>query len=185
MKTRPLAPQGGNDKIWTPDYLAVQIVGHFRPDGRILEPCRGDGAFLRAMPTCDWCEIDEGRDFLTCNGCWDWIITNPPWSQFRPFLNRAMSVADNVVFLSLVNAFFMRARVEDMRRHGFGIAEILMLPTPSKPWPQTGFQLGATRIMRGYSGPATISFAKSSVNKFDSLPITNNYSSSIQSRTDP
>jgi hypothetical protein len=29
----------------------------------------------------------------------DWIITNPPWSQMRRFLQQAMSVADHVVFL--------------------------------------------------------------------------------------
>lgn len=158
--SRPLAPRGGNDRVWTPDTLAAQIVAHFSPSGRILEPCKGAGAFVRAMPGCDWCEIDEGRNFLTTEGRWDWIVTNPPWSQFRAFLGRSMAVADNVVILSLVNAFFMRARVDDMRRAGFGIVEILMLPTPAKPWPQTGFQLGATHIRRGYAGPTTLSYAK-------------------------
>lgn len=156
MKNRPLAPSGGNDKVWTPDALALQIVAHFKPAGRILEPCRGAGALTRAMPGCDWCEKDEGRDFLTTLGEWDWVVTNPPWSQFRPFLSHAMSVSENVVFLSLVNAFFMKARVDDMRRAGFGIVEILLLPTPVKPWPQTGFQLGATHIQRGYAGMTQI-----------------------------
>lgn len=153
---RPLAPRGGNDKVWTPDALAAQIVAHFGPTGRILEPCKGDGAFTRAMPGCDWCEIDEGRDFLQWTERVDWCVTNPPWSKFRAFLGHSMAVADNVVFLSLVNAFFMRARVEDMQRAGFGIVEILMLPTPAKPWPQTGFQLGATHIRRGHLGPTNI-----------------------------
>ena len=160
LGSRPLAPRGGDDRVWTPDALAAQIVAHFEPTGRALEPCRGAGAFVRAMPGCDWCEITDGRDFLTTSGQWDWIVTNPPWSQFRPFLNQAMAVADNVVFLSLVNAFFMQARVGDMRRAGFGIVEILMLPTPAKPWPQTGFQLGATHIRRGHTGPTVMSFVE-------------------------
>lgn len=130
--------------------MASRIVAHFHPVGLILEPCAGAGAFVRAIPGCDWCEIDEGRDFLTTRGHWDWIVTNPPWSKFRPFLQHSMRVADNVVFLSLVNAFFMRARIADMRNAGFGIVEILLLPTPPKPWPQTGFQLGATHIRRGH-----------------------------------
>ena len=161
--SRPLAPRGGNDRVWTPDALAAQIVAHFGPTGKILEPCRGAGAFVRAMPGCEWCEIDDGRDFFQWTKPVDWVITNPPWSQFRSFLDHAMKVADNVVFLSLVNAFFMRARVEDMRRAGFGIVEILMLPTPPKPWPQTGFQLGATHIRHGHAGPTVFSYANKQI----------------------
>ena len=163
MSRRPLAPHGGNDKVWTPDALAVQIVSHFAPTGRILEPCRGAGAFVRAMPNCDWCEIDDGRDFLKWTERVDWVVTNPPWSQFRAFLNHSMQVSDNVVFLSLVNAFFMRARLDDMRRAGFGIVEILMLPTPVKPWPQTGFQLGATHIRLGHVKSTTFCFANAAM----------------------
>lgn len=156
--SRPLAPRGGNDRVWTPDDLALRIVSHFAPAGRILEPCKGQGSFVRAMPGCDWCEIDEGRDFLAVEGRWDWIVTNPPWSQFRPFLAKSMQVADNVVFLALLNAFFMRARVADMRRAGFGIVEVLMLDTPPKPWPQTGFQLAAVHAKRGHAGTTLFSY---------------------------
>lgn len=152
MKSRPLAPCGGNDKVWTPQPLALKIIEHFKPTGRILEPCKGQGAFTSLM-TCDWCEIDEGRDFLKVEGHWDWIVTNPPWSQFRAFLNKSMAVADNVVFLALLNAWFMKARVLDMRKAGFGIVEVLMVDTPPKPWPQTGFQLAAVHIKRGHNGP--------------------------------
>jgi len=64
-----------------------------------------------------------------------------------------MEVADNVVFLCLVNAFFMKARQQDMRKAGFGMKEILFVPTPAKPWPQTGFSLGAVYIQKDYLGP--------------------------------
>jgi hypothetical protein len=151
--SRPLAPKGGNDRVYTPDDVVAKIVAHFSPVGRILEPCRGQGAFQRAMSGCDWCEIDEGRDFLKVDGHWDWIVTNPPWSQVRPFLAKSMEISDNIVFLSLINAFFMKARLRDMKQAGFGIREILALETPPKPWPQTGFQLGATHLQRGYTGP--------------------------------
>lgn len=146
--------------MWTPDALAVRIVSHFQPTGRILEPCKGAGAFVRAMPSCEWCEIDEGKDFFAQGyrqGQFDWIVTNPPWSQFRPFLAQSMWAADNVVFLSLINAWFMRARVSDMRAAGFGLVEVLMLDTPPKPWPQTGFQLAAVHAKRGHRGPTIFS----------------------------
>lgn len=106
---------------------------------------------MRAMPSAHWCEIDEGRDFLTYEPLhyYDWVITNPPWSLYRPFMNKAMTLSDNVVFVALINAAFMKRRLHDMRDHGFSIAEIVELPQPSKPWPQTGFQLGAIHYKRG------------------------------------
>ena len=153
---RPLAPHGGNDRIMTPDATAEMIVKHFMPSGRILEPCRGAGAFVRAMPGCDWCEIDEGRDFLTAQGRWDWIVTNPPWSKMRDFLKHSMQVADNVVFLCLINAWFMRARQRDICQAGFGLVEVLHIEKlPPKPWPQAGFSLGAGWLRRGWNGATT------------------------------
>ena len=87
----------------------------------------------------------------------DWIITNPPWSKFRDFLKKSMEVSDNVVFLALLNAWFMKARVRDMSQAGFGVVEVLMIDTPAKPWPQTGFQLAAVHIKRGHTGPTLFS----------------------------
>ena len=162
--SRPLAPKGGNDKVYTPPELAKHIVEHFQPSGRLLEPCKGKGAFTDAMYPftsngyLSCYEIDVGLDFLQGSPPpHDWVITNPPWSQLRAFLQKSMEVADNVVFLCLVNAFFMKARQEDMRKAGFGMKEILFVTTPPKPWPQTGFNLGAVHIKRGYIGDVKFS----------------------------
>jgi len=154
---RPLVPRGGNDRIFTPDALAVDIVRHFMPSGRVLEPCAGGGAFLRALPKgADWYEIDLDRDFLAAQGHWDWLITNPPYSLFRAFLQKSMQVADNIVFLCLDNAWNMRARRRDLRRAGFGIVEMCECPVPPPPWPQFGMCLGATWIRRGWQGSTRI-----------------------------
>jgi hypothetical protein len=147
-----LIPDGGEDCVATPDWLAKAIVAHFMPCGRILEPCRGGGAFLRAFPKnceCGSCEIQKGRDFLEAKGHWDWIVTNPPCSQFRQFLVKSMEVADNVVFLSLANAWFVRARQEDIRQAGFGLVELFDVPMPKAPWPQFGMTLAAAWLRRG------------------------------------
>lgn len=80
--SRTLLPKGGNDRVYTPDALALDIVRHFRPAGRILEPACGGGALLHAMPGCGWCEINKGVDFLACT----WIVTNPPYSILTKFL---------------------------------------------------------------------------------------------------
>jgi len=156
---RPLAPKGGNDKVYTPPALAKAIVDHFMPWGDCFDPCRGKGAFTDAMQAhssvVDWCEIDDGRDFRDFGPIeknYNFTVTNPPWSQLRPFLKKSMAISNNVVFLCLVNAFFMKARQRDMKEAGFGMKEILFVPTPPKPWPQTGFSLGAVHIQRGWTG---------------------------------
>jgi hypothetical protein len=158
--SRPLIPKGGNDRVYTPDALAASIVAHFKPSGRILEPCRGKGAFVRAMPDCDFCEIDDGLDFFKIkifNNRYNWIVTNPPWGQFRRFLNQSMMCADNIVFLVTVNHFFTRARVRDLFEARFGLVEIAYCDTPPPPWPGSGFQVAAVHIRHGYNGPVKIS----------------------------
>ena len=51
---------------------AKWIVDYFQPTGKMLEPCRGEGAFYTAMQEynddVDWCEISEGKDFFDYNG---------------------------------------------------------------------------------------------------------------------
>lgn len=151
---RSLFPPGGNDRVYTPDALAKDIVAHFRPSGTILEPCCGGGAFLRAMPGCDWCEIDLGLDFFECEKHYDWIITNPPYSKFTDFLSKAVEAADNIVFVCPINSWHQRARERVLQNAGFGIVETCRIPLPSKPWPQFGVLLAATWIRRGWLGSA-------------------------------
>lgn len=95
---RHVAQEG--DKVYTPDWCAQDMVDHFHPSGRILEPCKGGGAFLRALLNDTfWCEIDEGVDFFDWVEPVDWIITNPPYSILKEFFVHSMSVTNNIVFL--------------------------------------------------------------------------------------
>lgn len=159
MKGRPLSPKKNDpkaDKVMTPPALAKAIVGHFRPCGRRLEPCSGSGSFAKAMPGCDHLELDDGWDFFDWHYRVDWIVTNPPWSQLRAFLKHSMTLADNIVFLCTINhVVALKARWDDMDKAGFGVCEILLLDTPPKPWPQSGFQLGACWIRRGWTSGTT------------------------------
>jgi hypothetical protein len=70
-----------------------------------------------------------------------------------------MSVADNVVFLCLENAFFQRKRLRLMKEHNFGFKEIVHVDTPPKPWPQFGLQVGVVHIQKNYKGDTRISYA--------------------------
>lgn len=140
-----------NDDIQTPVELAARLVAHFRPAGTILEPCAGDGHFLQNLPGALWCEIKRGRDFLAFRDPVDWIITNPPWSQIRPFLAHSFSLARDVAFLMTVNHAWTKARLRLMAAQNFGLREIALVPTPPS-FPQSGFQLGMVHYQRHWTG---------------------------------
>ena len=142
-----------NDDIQTPATLAKALVEALQPSGKILEPCAGEGAFLNVLPLDTlWCEIKRGRDFLDWKGRVDWVITNPPWSKIRPFLQHSFEVADNVAFLMTVNHAWTRARLRDAKEAAFGMKRILLFETP-RGFPQSGFQMGAVVYSRGWRGP--------------------------------
>jgi hypothetical protein len=156
-----LVPQNKKrDVFYTPVDLCEKIVGHFKPTGKILEQCKGTGNFLKVLPdNTHWCEIAEGRDFFKYEGKVDWIITNPPFSQFRKFLNKAMEVSENTVFLTTINHLFTKARVRDVRDKNFGLKEILLCDTP-KTFPQSGFQVGCVYLKKNYTGDIKFSVLK-------------------------
>lgn len=147
-----------NDLIMTPKYLAKALVEHFRPLGKILEPCKGTGNFLEYLPKGTlWCEIDQGRNFFEFNEKVDWIFTNPPWSKIRKFLQHSLEVADNVCFLFTINHLWTKARLRDIQKARFGIREICLFETPPKPFPQLGFQVGMVHLKKNFKGKIKLS----------------------------
>lgn len=101
-----------NDRYYTPksivDIQLKKLVPYLQSGWHILEPCRGKGAFYDEFPkvfpycTYDWCEIDEGRDFLqySIGNTVDAIITNPPFSILDKFIERMIAL--NPRYISLV-----------------------------------------------------------------------------------
>jgi hypothetical protein len=158
-KGRPLAP-GKNDPIHdlvvTPDWLAVRIVDYLDPSGILLDPARGSGAFYRALrrhsKDVRWCEKAAGIDFFHFHEQVDWIITNPPWSKMRKFIQHAMTLAPNIAFVGTVQQFTLKARLADMRAAGFGL-RLLAFAEPPLPWPRSGFQPAVGHLQRGASFP--------------------------------
>ena len=148
------------DCVQTPITLAKQLVEHFKPVGKILEPCKGEGNFLGVLPKDTlWCEILEGKDFFDFNEKVDWIITNPPYSKMRKFIQKSMDVADNIVFLTTINHLWLKARLRDIEEKGFGIKEIMLFDTP-KTFPQSGFQIGCFYLKKDYVGNITLTKLK-------------------------
>ena len=173
MRACPNKNKPSADMVMTPPLLAERIVNHFDPLGLILDPCCGDGAFYKAickhldaskgLNSVEWMELTKGRDFLAHAEAhpslriWNWIITNPPWSKFVDFLVQSMRVSSNVVFLVTLNHFQTRARMRMIEEAGFRFREILLIETPPKPWPQSGFQVAAVHIERGWTGDCKFS----------------------------
>jgi hypothetical protein len=109
---------GKSDLVMTPDALASAVVHHFssQMSGRILEPCCGEGAFLRALAANGFSdvinlELSKGEDFFTFTEPVEWIITNPPWSKARAFALHAYTLANNIVWLINTGIFLDFARV--------------------------------------------------------------------------
>jgi len=141
------------DDVYTPEPLAKEIIKMFSPSGVILEPCRGKGAFYRNLPDgSDWCEIEEGRDFFNYTKKVDWIITNPPYSNYDRFLDHSFEIADNIVFLvPLGKVFNSWERIEKLRRWG-GVKKIWVIGTGNKAGFPSGFPVGAFHFQKGYHG---------------------------------
>jgi len=153
MKKRMAAGKGNQD-VQTPDALASYIVNHFKPSGKICEPCKGHGAFVKALKGKDvtWYEIKEGRDFFEAKGYWDWIITNPPWGKTFPrFLNKFMQSSDNIIILNWASSWWTKRRLKLLKDNRWGIVEIFVVPTP-RLWNPSGFAVAATWLKRGWDG---------------------------------
>lgn len=72
------------------------------------EPCRGDGRihfFLEEECglTCSWSEINEGKDFFEFTNQVDLILTNPPFSVAREFIDHALSISNTCIMLLRLN----------------------------------------------------------------------------------
>ena len=109
-----------NDTYDTPDYtidslLDVLVIPKVYT---FLEPCIG-GANIYAkinLPAnqMNWCEIAQGRDYLKANfpQSYDLIITNPPFSKAKEFLEKSLTEANSVWYLLRVNFLASKNRVD-------------------------------------------------------------------------
>lgn len=158
------SPEKRGDRVYTPVWVAEDLIRHFRPSGRVLEPCAGPGEiFKRLGPNALWCEIDEGRDFFDFHDPVDWIVTNPPYSKTRPFFNHAMTIAEHIVFLvparNIVSGYGF---VRDVHMWG-GNPAIRWYGTGSKLGFPMGNAIAAFHWQRGYSGATSQTFHDQSV----------------------
>jgi len=149
--------QNPNDVVFTKDVIAKWIIDEMKPTGSILEPCKGEGAFMKYMPNADWCEITEGRDFMMYTKKVDWIITNPPHSKFDDFLIHSMELAKNIVFLIPVAKMLKSYKNIQMIKEYGGIKKLLFVRADKCGFP-FGFPCGVFHLVRGYKGLTEVKY---------------------------
>jgi len=162
MTTQPqlmgvaLAP---SDIVYTPDWVARDMVAWFNPCGTVLEPCAGGNAIYKFLPEgSEWCEIDRGRDFFSYNKHVDWIVSNPPYSLFRAWLQHSLDIADNIVYLLSLSTFFTSySRMSDIRDKGW-VKHLRIYGTGTKLGFPTGRPMAAFHFVTGYRGDTSWSW---------------------------
>ena len=145
-----------NDIVFTPDWLANKICKMFPISGRVLEPCKGEGAFLKYLPNDTlWCEIADGKNYYDFNESVDWIVTNPPYSDFNRFLEHSFALAENIVLLVPVAKIFKSMGTLNIIFSYGGIVSLHVLPASKAGFP-FGFPCGVYYLRRNYKGSTKI-----------------------------
>ena len=146
------------DIVYTPDWVAKDMVSFFKPSGRIFDPCKGDGAFLRYMPDAKWCEIREGLDFFLWTERVDWIITNPPFSVYFDWICHSMTIADNFVYLLPTCKPFISNKLLQLLKCWGEIKHMRIYGQGNKLGFQVGFAIGANHFQKGNRTGMTFSY---------------------------
>ena len=78
----------------TPHSIITSILDHWHYDGVIWEPCVGDGRFSEAIGGNVLSgDISTGQDFFSyTEALSDVIVTNPPFSRSRDFIDHAFDI---------------------------------------------------------------------------------------------
>ncbi|MAO24642.1 MAG: hypothetical protein CMJ25_28170 [Phycisphaerae bacterium] len=124
--------KGDKSIVMTKPSMAKYLIStiEFLDGDVVLEPCRGDCAFYDNFPINvekEFCEINEGKDFLEYENEVDYVISNPPFvprKLFWSFNQKAMKITRKKIYwlinLSSLNVFTTK-RLKEMREQGWFI----------------------------------------------------------------
>lgn len=146
------------DIVYTPDWVARDMVEYFKPSGRILEPCKGGGVFLRYLPSStEWCEIEEGRDFFAWREPVNWIVGNPPYAAYSKWISHSMKIAENILYLIPCNKPFNSWRLLGQLDRWGGLRHMRVYGGGAALGFPIGFAIGAVYFKRDWHAGMTIS----------------------------
>jgi predicted RNA methylase len=147
-----------NDAYYTPPWcIAALLAGSIdiKPSwGRYLEPCAGEGAFIKGLgPSFQWSVMDIDPDcasVLEANiyGCimevncpanflthdfgyerFGAVVSNPPFDLSFEFIQKAMTLSDHVIMLMRLNWLGSIERHAFLKKHTPDI--YILTPRPS------------------------------------------------------
>ncbi len=147
-----------NDKIYTPEKVAKEMISFYNLSGKVLDPFKGGGVFYNNLPDnvdSYWCEIDEEVDFFEFEERVDWIISNPPYSIFDEVLEHSFKISENVVYLvPLSKVVSSLGRIKKIL--GYGNVKSIKIIGASKCGFPFGFPACSIHIQRNYLGETMI-----------------------------
>lgn len=120
------------DIVMTKPEMARHLISRipWKEGDVVMEPCKGKGAFYDNLPDTvnkEWCEINEGRDYLTFEGKVDVTLSNPPFvprAFFWEFHKKAMDTTRRAIYwlinIGSLNVFTPK-RLEEMKTKGWFI----------------------------------------------------------------
>tara|TARA_R110000744_G_scaffold203771_6_gene322629 strand:+ start:537 stop:1022 length:486 start_codon:yes stop_codon:yes gene_type:complete len=130
---------------YTPKDIAKELIKDIdftNLEGKVLETCRGGGAFWDCIPdTCekDWCEIEMGRDFFEYNENCAITISNAPYridisgvrtNIFNKWMNHQLEITTKEAW------FLLNAKMWSS-----------LTPVRLKKWEELGWKLCFLRIL--------------------------------------
>lgn len=150
-----------SDIVYTPEIVVKDIISFFPITENCLDPCKGDGAFLKELPAgSDWCEIREGKDFFSYTDHKEWIVGNPPYSIFKDFLAHSYNIADNIVYIVPTNKVFQSFKIMDLIDRNGGIHTMLAYGGGQNVGFPFGFSVGVFYFKKGFTGSTRIIFRR-------------------------
>ncbi len=92
--------------VMTKPDMARNLIAlvDFKDGDRVIDPCRGDGAFYDNLPDNvikSYCEINENKDYLEHKDKVDITLSNPPFvprKLFWNFMQVAMDTTDREIY---------------------------------------------------------------------------------------
>lgn len=150
------------DVVFTPPHIAKDMCERFSMEGVGLDPCCGEGIFLKYLPeSTEWCEIRKGVDFFDRTRPVDWIIGNPPYSIFSDWFSHSFALSNNIIYLIPINKLFGSwNKVQSVRNYG-GIPTIRFYGSGRDIGFPFGFACGAVHFQKGYSGATNFEYYQS------------------------
>lgn len=100
IKNKGLQVSKINDEVYTPEIAIMSLLPHLNKEQVIWECCYGQGDLKRHFEKHGFKVVgNPGEDFFKTEHECDVIITNPPYSNKREFIARALELNKPFAFL--------------------------------------------------------------------------------------